>query len=330
MITSSQIIPAALRELHEPSPYDLVGLLDSTREKLVDGFDPTTAVDILSDGLLWMRSLFPDGRWMDVIRVARAHPISGLLREDPLIRRAFAKPRGYPGDAPLIDLIYGDVSVASLYDTSPLGLALLERTLMSPTSAAIRECRHFMAALIDHIADVRLKPSVLAVACGHLREGHLSSAVRNAGLSRLVALDSDPESLAVVAQNFQHTELEIANRDVSSIVERVYPPSCFDLIYAAGLYDYLPTESATKLTEAFFDALKPGGRIVVTNPVENTYDAGFLEVFGDWFRTYRSASEMMDLASTIAPELLATKRVYTGLCPELYYLEIRRRFGPHR
>ena len=36
----------------------------------------------------------------------RAHPLMDLLLQDPFTRRAFTKPRGYPGDAVTFDFIY--------------------------------------------------------------------------------------------------------------------------------------------------------------------------------------------------------------------------------
>ena len=320
--------PVALRELHEPSPYDLIGLLDATRERLVTGADVALAVDILSDGLWWMRTSFPAPRWLETISIARAHPVSGLLHEDPLIRRAFTKPRGYPGDAPLMDLVYGDITAVDAHDTSPLGLALLERSVLSPASIAMRECRDFVATLIDHMADVRSEPSILAAACGHLREGMVSQAVQRCRLGRLVALDADAEALAVVTRELGSKGVETLNGNVKVVIEDALSPCSFDLIFATGLYEYLPDHFAAPLTTGFINILSPGGRLIITNPVQNPYDAGYIEAFGDWFKIYRSASELMDLAAFPGAQDIALQRVYTRQSPDMLYLEIRKRFSP--
>ena len=53
-------VPVALRQMHEPALHDPVGLLDSTRDRILSGGDVAQAVDILSDGLWWMRAGLPE------------------------------------------------------------------------------------------------------------------------------------------------------------------------------------------------------------------------------------------------------------------------------
>ena len=318
-------IPVALRPMHEPALRDPVGLLDSTRDRLLAGGDVAQAVDILSDGLWWMRTGLPAEEWQQVIALVRAHPLMGLMHENPFTRRAFVKPRGYAGDAPLIDLLYYGQAAAEARDTSPLGLALLARDVAAPAAAAVRERRDFMAELIDHVADARPMPAILVAACGHLREGLVSQAVQQHRIGRLVALDQDAESLAVVGKSFGIKGAEVVNRSIKAVLDGSLKPGSFDMVYAAGLYDYLGQRLATALTAAFFTLLRPGGRVVIGNFAAGIYDAAYMEAIADWFLIYRDAAEMMDLASTIDPAELALKRVYTRHSPDIFYLELRRR-----
>lgn len=318
-------VPVALRPMHEPSLADPLALLDSTRERLLRGADPVQATDILSDGLWWLHQKSTSGAWREFAAVARAHPLMGLLHENPLMRRAFVKPRGFAGDAPLLDLVYYGRAAAEARDASPLGLALLDRDFSTPTMAAMRERRDFTAALIDHVCEIAPMPSILLPSCGHLREGLISEAVQQHRLGRLVALDRDPEALAVVTRDLAFLGVETMQHGTRALLERGFAPGSFDLITTGALYEYLTDPVAVVLTRRFFELLKPGGRLVIGNLVPGLYDIGQIEAFCDWTMVYRDAGGMLALAGAIDDDEVALKRVYTRLSPDICYLELRKR-----
>ena len=164
-------------------------------------------------------------------------------------------------------------------------------------------------------------------ACGHLREGLASAAVQQHRIGRLVALDQDAESLAVATKAFGIKGIEPVNRSIKAVLDGSFKPGSFDMIYAAGLYDYLNQRLATALTAAFFTLLRPGGRLVIGNFATGVYDAGYIEAIADWFLIYRDAAQMLDLASTIDPGEISLRRVYTRRSPDIFYLELRRRIA---
>src|SRR5262245_58416888 len=45
--------------------------------------------------------------WEAQVATCRRHPLVHLVHQDPFTYRAFNKPRGYAGDAPMMDFIYG-------------------------------------------------------------------------------------------------------------------------------------------------------------------------------------------------------------------------------
>src|SRR5690606_9197406 len=99
------------------------------------------------------------------------HPLKELLHEDPFTRRAFTKPRGYAGDAPLLDFIYGREEHWPVPEgTTPRGRMIFEYTTMAPASAGSRARRGFVADKIDELAVQVDQPHLLSIACGHLRE----------------------------------------------------------------------------------------------------------------------------------------------------------------
>lgn len=318
-------MPAMLRPLNAPLARDPVVLFDMVHERLLAGLDPSGTVDRLSDSLFWIRADVSSGRWQTVRESARTHPVMGLLQESPFLRRAFAKPRGYPCDPVLMDMLLDGVAGPTEPDVSVIGGRLFERDLNTPFAMALRERRSFFAALIDHVADTVSAPAVLAVGCGHLREAELSSAVQEERLGTLIALDPDATALDVVAERWGDKRVETLARGVTAALDRTLPPSSFDLIYVSGVYEGLLDRFAQGLTRGLFELLRPDGRLVIACPVPGFYDRAYLECFGDWTMTCRDAAEVFDLTRALAPADIGVARVYTRRSPDLMYLELRRR-----
>jgi hypothetical protein len=69
----------------------------------------------------------------------------------------------------------------------------------------------------------------------------------------------------------------------------------FDLIYSAGLYDYLLPEPATTLTNMLKGMLKPKGRLLISNFSRGSYGRGYLDWVMDWHLLYRDEAELLSL-----------------------------------
>ena len=70
---------------------------------------------------------------------------------------------------------------------------------------------------------------------------------------------------------------------IRDVIAGRYKVSDFDLIYSAGLYDYLEPAVAERLTTLLWRGLNPGGQIVLTNFLEGTKDRGWMEALMDWW-----------------------------------------------
>src|SRR5215472_7964608 len=54
-----------------------------------------------------MRPYVSESTWKQfATKECRQHPLMQLLQHDPLTYRAFSKPRGYAGDAVMMDMVY--------------------------------------------------------------------------------------------------------------------------------------------------------------------------------------------------------------------------------
>ncbi|TJW26087.1 MAG: class I SAM-dependent methyltransferase, partial [Mesorhizobium sp.] len=88
--------------------------------------------------------------WQALIPVVRNHPVLEYFLEDPLTRWSHDKPRGYSGDAQLLDYIYCDPHVAeSVANASEIGKALYSHTKDVPSCVAARERRDLLTRYVD-------------------------------------------------------------------------------------------------------------------------------------------------------------------------------------
>jgi SAM-dependent methyltransferase len=295
-------------------------IFDSTREALL-GNDVHSGMSRLRVSMNDLRARLPRQDWLAFTEQARCHPLHDLLLESPFTRRAYAKPRGYAGDAVLMDLIYGTVPGQAL---SPLGGMLYGYEFDSPAFRSVRTRRAFLAREIDDVAAIRPGARVLSVACGHLREVEWSRAARN-GAVTITALDQDRDSLDLVNERYGGFGVTTVAGSVGDLLRRCVRFSNLDLAYAAGLYDYLDTDIARALTATLFRTLAPGGRLLIANFTPATYDAAFMEAFMDWRLVYRSEAEVRALAATIPPSDIGRIEQFSDDNGHITYMRVVKR-----
>jgi SAM-dependent methyltransferase len=300
-------------------------------DELADRIDAATAGGLLPrlvQRLHELRRASTPAEWEAIAGEAKRHRLATILREDPFIRRSLDKPRGYAGDAVLIDYIYEGLRGAEAARTSLLGRAICAYTAGSSSSAvAVRERREWCAQWIDRAARQRPRGDarVLSVACGHLREMAASAAYRHGRLESIVALDHDPASLDEVRARTHPDVVRPELASVRSILRGEWIARDFDLIYSAGLYDYLPEIAARELTARLFAGLRPGGRLIVANFNRDFAGTEFMSVFMGWPLICRSGAQLVDVSHELTPELVASRRVFASSNHDVLYAELVRR-----
>jgi extracellular factor (EF) 3-hydroxypalmitic acid methyl ester biosynthesis protein len=235
-----------------------------------------------------------------VVSEVWTHPIRTVVHEDPMTRRVFSKPRGYPGDAVMLDYIYG-LPHPEIDRASERGERIRDFNLQTPAARGVRHRRHRLAATIDRVSAELPGARVLALAAGHLREAELSEGLATGRVSELVAFDQDAKSLELVSQAYAHLPVTVRAGTVRNVLSRRALLGEFDLVYAAGLFDYLSQPTGRRLAAEMFRCVRPGGRMLLANFVQGIPGAGYMEAFMDWFLIYRTDAEMLDLLREIEP-----------------------------
>ena len=260
--------------------------------------------------------------WDDVRRGVRGHPLTRLLDQDPLTRRCYQKPRGYPGDAVLLDYIYDGRSGGSV---SELGAAILAHHVETTGCRSVRLRRDLVTEAVDRAAAARDGASILSVACGHLREFPRSEARAAGAISRWVALDQDPLSIETLRRDCGPSD--ILDARVCAVAELLAEQDRwegqFDLVYAAGLCDYLPDAAFVRLTRALYGMCRPGGKLLLANVTAENPQLGYHESFMDWMFVLRGEAGLEALARRAVGDDAAL-RTFRDPTRVICFLELER------
>jgi extracellular factor (EF) 3-hydroxypalmitic acid methyl ester biosynthesis protein len=270
--------------------------LDRAYTHLLNG-NTAEGIDLICDTLRRLKSILEPEEWDDYIEnICMKHPIVDLLHQDPFTWRSYSKPRGYAGDAKIIDYIYGfEDHKPAPEGTSEIGKQIFKYGLSRPAPVAVRERRRIAASNIDAVANKIHKPRILALAAGCLREAEISSAVKEHRIGELVALDQDPESLAIVKKEYSKYGVSTLCADICSLMKQYIQLGEFDFVYATGLFDYLNRPFARRFARIMLAMTKPGGQVMIPNFVPDIPEVGYMEAFMDWKLVYRDGDDLLDL-----------------------------------
>lgn len=227
--------------------------------------------------------------WNQTRQTYLNHPLREVMLEDPYIARCVAKPRGYAGDAELIDLIYNRNPPSTI---SERGLRIFQHGIEFQASRGVRQRRDTAERFVGEA--FRDGKRILCLACGHFREG---DPLVGQDISAIELVDQDPLSLDVVRQRFgdsaQCHEANVFNylRGAISRGER------FDLVYTLGLTDYLDDRALHLLHRMVKGVLAPRGEFILANFVPNHLAVGWMDAVMDWHLIYRDPEQLAQFAA---------------------------------
>jgi extracellular factor (EF) 3-hydroxypalmitic acid methyl ester biosynthesis protein len=316
--------------------YASVSQLEATRRNVVQLLDKVCdilesntledqirnqALDRLFLELNQFRTRVTPNEWMDLkYEHILTHRLTTLLHLDPCTRRSYEKPRGYAGDAKLLDYLYKNF-YGDQYGVLERGF--LEYVTDRPAGYAVRERLKIIANILDQVTSKKEKSRVLSIASGHSRE--LEYAQNIDRIQEFVAVDQDSRSLEFVKQSrFSSMVTPIQDSFVSLIQQKHEYIGKFDCVYASGLFDYLSDKLAIKLVQYMFSVLNPGGTLLVTNFTPASEDIGYMETFMDWNLIYRSFDQMEGLAVRVNSDQIQEKKVFRGKNRNIVYLQIEK------
>jgi extracellular factor (EF) 3-hydroxypalmitic acid methyl ester biosynthesis protein len=244
------------------------------------------------------------------------HPI---VLCSPFLYRTYTKPLGYAGDYEMVNMMLRDPYEGASSFAKILNYAMLN----TEPVVAHRNRIDYLVETLDREAQRRFgrgKARAFNLGCGPAEEvlrflkDHDSS-----DLMEFDLLDFNPETLEYTRERLdkarmsmsRSTQMRFIPRSVHQILKAAVQPGgdpelgSYDVVYCAGLFDYLSQRVGKRLVEFFCSIAKPGGIVIVTNVADSNPRKAWMEYLMEWNLIYRDKEEMLDLV----PAGLPVKRV---------------------
>lgn len=233
------------------------------------------------------------------------HPI---VLCSPFLYRTYTKPLGYAGDYEMVNMM-----LRNPYEGSSSFAKLLNFTLLNtePVVAHRNRIDYLLGKLRSECARnaAKGKTRVLNLACGPALE--VQRFLRDcpeSDLAEIDMLDFNGETLEYTRESLaqtraaagRRTQLRYIQRSVHQLL-RSAPQggedqfTGYDLVYCAGLFDYLSQRVCKRMVELFCTMVNPGGTVIVTNVATCNPSKAWMEYVMEWNLVYRDENEMMDL-----------------------------------
>jgi 2-polyprenyl-3-methyl-5-hydroxy-6-metoxy-1,4-benzoquinol methylase len=292
--------PRKLARCCPQSLSEVVRCLDDASTSFLENAATNEICARIHEVLLQARLHSNAPEWATLRAAVREHRIAEFLYQDPLTRRAFEKPRGYAGDADLIDLVYGATPAQVLLEpATDVGRLIYNYNFSTPACEAVRNRAQTISNKVDELSQERAGMSVLSVACGLLRELAGSISLQKGRVRRCVGLDHDAKTIEDITPPSDHVDFEAAVASARDLVVGNYKlRETFDFIYSAGLFDYLPDAAFVQLVKTLWTHCSPGGTLLIANVTPDNPQLGYLESFMDWMFVLREPSDLERLAQT--------------------------------
>lgn len=266
------------------------------------------------------------------------HP---LVMCSPFIHRTFEKPLGYAGDYEMVNMILRDPKEgASIF-------AKVVNTFFVQSPPAVAHCNRitYLTQMLSNETRRRVKASKTArifnLGCGPARE--VQDFLASDDLCEradFTLLDFNEETLEqtskllgnLQARHRRSTPIRMIQRSVNQIL-REGPrigdldesPQLYDVVYCAGLFDYLSDRICQRLLGTFYEMLAPGGLLVATNVDSSNPIRNIMEYVMEWHLVYRTDEELAGLAPKGAdPSSVTVHKDETGVN---IFLEVRKPDG---
>ncbi len=244
-------------------------------------------------------------------------------------KRGFEKPRGYPGDYKMLEMVYDDQELSQ-----GIGKFIDRYGLDVPYSVGIRarkdSMKEYLYNFINSSNEEHLNIVNLASGgCRDIRE-MLKLPIHYKGRAQIICIDQDE-----VAINFSRKKLSASDKSnirINFIQGNILKlesldianANSIDLIYSIGIADYLQDRMLTKIFRDCYKLIKPGGRFVVAYKDKDKHKPLALDWYADWCFIPRNEQELINIIyESMGREKVSieVKRIDSGL---IFFAEVTK------
>ena len=234
------------------------------------------------------------------------HP---LLLCSPFCYRTYTKPLNYAGDYEAVNMMFRDSAEGSSLFAKMVNTYALQLPPIIAHRQRIAYLAERLGGEMQRVAGQNRPMRVFNLGCGPAQEIQKFMANESSSdLAHFTLADFNDETLAYVNQvlndvkrrHGRATQLQPIKKSVQQILKEAdrttHHPNAvrYDMIYCAGLFDYLTDRVCRKLMDYFYDALSPGGLLIATN-VDAHPARHQMECFLEWHLVYRTMEQMLKL-----------------------------------
>lgn len=237
------------------------------------------------------------------------HP---LVLGAPFAYRTFSKPRGYAGDYEMVNMI-----IRNGFEGESLFAKILHFWFVSQAPAEAHRNRiKYLAGSIERECCRAMRhhrpARIFNFACGPATEIREFFQTRSFQPQiHFTLTDFDQETLDYARRgmrqgaNESKTVFTFKKMSVHQLIKESRRMSRsdankFDLVYCAGLFDYLPNSSCKDLMDIFYEMVVPGGLLIATNVEPSNPMKCGMEYLLDWHLIYRKEKDMREICPEAA------------------------------
>ncbi|HOO37943.1 MAG TPA: class I SAM-dependent methyltransferase [Deltaproteobacteria bacterium] len=239
--------------------------------------------------------------------------LNEFFMKSKLFNRSITKPLGYAGDFEMMNIIYRNQFEGEDIFSQVMNKIDCEGT----ASRAVRNRRAYLYKKLRDLVtsnDNGEDRKAMSVACGPTLEFYdFLTSFNGKKLPfrfEFVAVDQDEMALAdassriePLTRNNDQIRVTFEQDNIKRlIVDKANNKALYknmDLVYTAGLFDYLSSRASNRLIHKLYSFVKPGGLLIIGNFGPYNPQKFIMEFAAEWFLIYRNEEDLRELAQDL-------------------------------